>query len=144
MARGQKVLKLRAQAKVGLNLNEFATFTEIQKLTTNLAFFCRYIFPQQKFTLKYENTPAPADGVNGKYYPADDIAAKKGPAPVRNAPKVRASITAGTVLILLAGRFKGKRVVCLKKLESGLLLVSGNYNNNALCLFFPVRGKKIR
>jgi large subunit ribosomal protein L6e len=71
----------------------------------------------------------------GKYYPADDI---KRPLPSRknqrNAPKVRASITPGTVLILLAGRFRGKRVVALKILESGLVLVSGPYQVNGVPL----------
>lgn len=67
------------------------------------------------------------------WYPAEDekrqVRRKKAAA-----PKLRKGIEAGSVLILTSGRFRGKRVVFLKQLESGLLLVSGPRKVNGVPL----------
>jgi large subunit ribosomal protein L6e len=69
------------------------------------------------------------------WYPADDEKNKhyKKTPKVKTA-KLRKGIVPGSVLILLAGRFRGRRVVFLRQLSSGLLLVTGPYKVNGVPL----------
>jgi len=69
-----------------------------------------------------------------KWYPAEDESAPKKVRKSIRSYTPRPTLTPGTVLILLAGRFRGKRVVLLKNLEQGVLLVTGPFKVNGVPL----------
>ena len=66
--------------------------------------------------------------------PPEDIAAPTNRKFTPGTAKLRKSLTPGTVVILLQGRFAGRRAVFLKQLASGLLLVNGPFGVNKVPL----------
>ena len=73
--------------------------------------------------------------VKKNWYPVSDLKShfeRKCKVPKKT--HISAPLTPGQVVILLSGRFRGRRVVYLKNLESGLLLVTGPYKYNGVPL----------
>lgn len=69
-----------------------------------------------------------------KYYPAEDVKRMKKHRKTLQPTRLRGSLEPGQIVILLAGRYKGKRVVFLKQLASGLILVTGPFKVNGVPL----------
>merc|ERR1712170_157208 len=65
-------------------------------------------------------------------YPTEDVVKSKATARVfsKHARSVRSSLAPGVIAIVLAGAHKGKRVVVLKSLASGLVLITGPFKVN--------------
>merc|ERR1712083_761532 len=89
----------------------------------------------QSIDKKQDKMPKVNLSAKRTYYPADDEVTnfvRKCKTP--NKAKGRACIVPGSVVILLSGRFRGRRVVVLRRLDSGLLLVTGPYRLNGVPL----------
>jgi len=69
-----------------------------------------------------------------KWYPTEDTPVPKKARKTPRPTNYRASLKPGAVLIVLAGRFRGKRVVLLKTLSQGVLLVTGPFKINGVPL----------
>ncbi|KAI4245437.1 MAG: hypothetical protein L6R40_002497 [Gallowayella cf. fulva] len=69
-----------------------------------------------------------------KFYPAEDESKPKKVRKSIKPARPRPSLVPGSVLILLAGRFRGKRVILLKHLPQGVLLVTGPFKVNGVPL----------
>jgi len=70
-----------------------------------------------------------------KFYPVYDLPRPLPSNKHRHRPtKLRQSLTPGTIVINVAGRYRGKRCVFLRQLKSGLLLVTGPFKLNGIPL----------
>ncbi|RDL41917.1 putative ribosomal protein L6.e.B, cytosolic [Venustampulla echinocandica] len=90
--------------------------------------------PQKKTFGKSTREVPHASQKAQKWYPTDDDAQSKKVRKSIRASTPRSTLAPGAVLILLAGRFRGKRVILLKNLDQGVLLVTGPFKVNGVPL----------
>ncbi|MCJ1328335.1 hypothetical protein MMC10_005011 [Thelotrema lepadinum] len=88
---------------------------------------------KKKFGKETRTVPHPSEKAKN-YYPAEDEVKPRKVRKSIHPTKLRPSLSPGTVLILLAGRYRGKRVILLKHLEQGVLLVTGPFKINGVPL----------
>merc|ERR1711899_437736 len=87
---------------------------------------------------KKKDVKEPSKSRPQKSYPTDDVRRRKKSVGVgkdyQGSTKLKSGLVPGSIVILVAGRHRGKRVIFLKQLESGLLLVTGPFKINGVPL----------
>merc|ERR1712113_965144 len=113
----------------------------VAKNSRSASYAKKVLYKRKRWTTSVEKKAAEKTGQVGRaqrFYPTDaerrrfkTTGAGKS---YRATQKLKEGIVPGSVLILVAGRHRGKRVVFLKQLESGLLLVTGPFKINGVPL----------
>merc|ERR1711963_994273 len=113
----------------------------VAKNSRSASYAEKVLYKRKRWTTSVEKKAAEKTGQVGRaqrFYPTDaerrrfkTTGAGKS---YRATQKLKEGIVPGSVLILVAGRHRGKRVVFLKQLESGLLLVTGPFKINGVPL----------
>lgn len=87
----------------------------------------------KKFAGGERKVPAKSEKAS-KWYNPEDVQKPRVARKSTKPAKPRSTLQPGTILILLAGRFRGKRVVLLKHLKEGTLLITGPFKINGVPL----------
>lgn len=88
--------------------------------------------PEKTFSKGSRNVPATEEKAP-KWYPSEPVKKPKKARKTLRPTKLRPTLSPGTVLIILAGRFRGKRVVLLKQIDD-TILVTGPFKINGVPL----------
>merc|ERR1739848_805090 len=111
----------------------------VSKNSRSANFAKKVVYKRKRWTTSAEKKAAGKPAATGKaqrFYPTDSERRRfktTGAGKSYTATqKLKAGIVPGSVLILVAGRHRGKRVIFLKQLSSGLLLVTSPFKINGV------------